>query len=88
MADAGLRETGSDLKQAAFLWERAGSKECATVLLTDHGAAFASALAPTGSDSYRTYLLFLRTKVNKPIALTEAEPDLSGKSPKHSAASQ
>ncbi|CAI8933689.1 hypothetical protein EMIT0P12_50181 [Pseudomonas sp. IT-P12] len=52
------------------------------------GAAFASSLAATGLHSYRTYLPFLHTKVNKLIALTEAEPDLSGKSPKHSAASQ
>ncbi|TMU82505.1 hypothetical protein FGA82_03135 [Pseudomonas fluorescens] len=93
MADARLRQAGSDLTPICFsVGASLLANEITAVDLIDRGAAFASRPAPTGFDvltnnpaepisfSYSQKYTFLLPR--------EAERDLSGKSPKHSLASQ
>ncbi|MDB5996834.1 MAG: hypothetical protein JWP42_3970 [Pseudomonas sp.] len=93
MADAGLREAGSDLKLFCF---SVGASLLAKVVdgeafMLDERVAltfFASKLAPTGFIPTELNHKSYRPKLTGLIALTEAERNLSGKSSKHSAASQ
>ncbi len=82
----------SDTSFAVFVGASLLANEIAAVYLIDRGAAFASRLAPTGfgvlTNNPAEPISFSYSQKYMLLLPREAERDLSGKSPKHSLASQ